>query len=820
MVILVETEIWSPSENLTERIKKQRAYYWLDEKRPHNNNLITFTTGVPNDLIEFYGRLLTDPVKEGPSNMGKALTAMAETLNLPEGFWERPLIVRRALIFAQTLRQIPVEILPDELVVGFKFSTGMSAGLNEKEIEEVAKLRRPILELTAKYFGSLSSAAASQGHLIADHQTVIEKGFKVLRCEAEGNMKKATSPTRKAFYEAVIICCDAVREFQLRYAKEARDMAAKEKDPQRKKELLQIADNCDWVPWNSPRTFWEALQSLWFQHMLIMLAENYPGPGTSFGRIDQYLIPYYQKDIEGGRITREAAKELIQSFMVKPNYAYDYSPYMSRYGRHAGDGQLWTVGGKGIGERDLTNDLTYLFIEAFYELNILEPKANVRIHSGTPKNLLDYVADITRKTQGAPFILNFDKSVIESLENQGLTHEEAVEYAPIGCLENTIRGSKAGTVDCHFNLAKAVELVFTRGRDYLHGGGIAEAVGMGVREQELGKCTVEIGAKEYSAGDLLTFDSGDPSTFKTFDEFLEAYKSQLKATLDLIIELQKTNNRMLGDYQPCPYLSMFITGCMEDGKDVHEGGGRYNPTTINGVGIGTVADSLAAIKKFVFEDKKVSMEELAAALFANWKGYEELRMLLWNKAPKFGNDDDYVDLVARNVSQWWQEYVNRHTAPNGRRFRAGYLSWNQFIQYGTTMMATPDGRKRGVHLSGGIGPVQGQDKNGPTAAIKSVTKLGLETCPSGASYTWTLNPATVRKEEGLQKLGGVIMAYESLGGQAWQTNCISVDTLKDAQKHPENYGNLLVRITGYNAYFVTVGRALQDEVIARTEHQC
>jgi formate C-acetyltransferase len=646
---LEKTEIWKPSENMTERIKRQREYYWLDEKRPHNNNMMTFTTGLPDDLIEFYGFLLTDPIREGPNGMGRALIAMAEKLDLPKDFWNQLLIVRRAMIFRQTLRQIPTEILPDELVVGLKFATGMSAGLSEKEIKEVAKLRGSVLELTVKYFGSLSSAAASQGHLIADHQTVLEKGFKGLRDEAEANLKKATSPRRKTFYESVIICCDGVKEFAHRYAEEARRMAEAEKNDQRKKELLGIAENCDWVPWNTPRTFWEALQSLWFQHMLIMLAENYPGPGTSFGRIDQYLIPYYQKDVEAGRTTAESAKELIQSFMVKANYAYDYSPAVSRYGRHAGDGQLWTVGGKGIGDKDTTNDLTYLFVEAFYELNMLEPKANVRIHSGTPKKLLDYVADITRKTQGAPFILNFDKSVIESLENQGLTHEEAVEYAPIGCLENTIRGSKAGTVDCHFNLAKGIELVFTRGRDYLPGGGIAETVGI---PQEPSKCMVELCGNKYGVGDLLTFDSGDPCKFKTFEEFLEVYESQLKATLDLIIELQKTNNKMLGEYQPCPYLSMFITGCMEDGRDVHEGGGRYNPTTINGVGIGTVADSLAVVKRFVFEEKKVSMEELAAALYANWKGSEELRLLLLNKAPKFGNDDDYVDLIARHVSQW------------------------------------------------------------------------------------------------------------------------------------------------------------------------
>lgn len=693
-----KAKVYGPSENLPERIKRARDYYFLDDKRPHQNVCVAFTTGMPTDFIEHFLVLHAAYSPEfagmfggveGFEQMEEGLRLMAKKLDLPKDFWAQSLIVRRAMVFRQTLRQIDVEILPDELIAGFKFSTGMSSGFNEQEAEEFKKKRRELEDKGVHYaLLGVSGSSSAQGHLVADHQTVLEKGFKRVKEEAEENLKKAVSPKRQDFYRSVIICCEAAKEFAHRYALEARKAAGMEKDKKRKAELLQIAENCENMPWNPPRGYWEALQSLWFQHMLIMIAENYMGPGTSFGRLDQYMYPYYKKDLEEKKITRDWAKELFQSFCVKANYAYDYMPALGRHGRHAGDGQLFTVGGMGIGDKDVTNDLTYLCIEAFYELNMLEPKLNVRIHSGTPEKLLYMVSDISAKTQGAPFILNFDKSVIEALENEGLTHEEAVDYAPIGCLENTIRGSKGGTVDVHFNLAKAIELTFNRGRDFF-------------------------------TGEMVTFDTGDPTQFKAFDVFLNAYKAQLKATLDIIIQQEKDLAVIRGEYFPCPYLSTLITGCMEDGVDVNQGGGRYNPTTINGTGIATVVDSLAAVKKFVFDTPKVTMEVLTQALKANFEGYEELRALLWSKAPKFGNDDDYVDLLGRDVSRFWTLYVAKHTTPNGRKFRAGYLSWNHFIPYGKTTMATPDGRRNGTHLSGGVGPVEGQDKNGPTAG-KSV----------------------------------------------------------------------------------------------------
>ena len=791
--------LWSPSEKLSPRIKRQRAYYFADENRPFQNDLVCFTTGIPNDYIEtmlsltegMMGPMVGIMGFDLPKAIEMGCRLVAEKLVLPEDFWDQPLIVRRALVFQATLRQIPVDILPDELIVGGKFSTGMSAGLNEKELEEFNKRRWELAERQAKLINiGLALAMPAQGHLIEDVAKVLRRGFKGIKEEAEERLKRADSASKRDFYRAAIICCDAVREFSHRYAEEARRLAGEEKDPKRREELLKIAENCDWVPWNPARNFWEALQAAWFQHMLIMIAENYPGPGTSPGRLDQDFYPYYRKDMDEGKLTKEWAKELVQSFFIKFNYAYDYLPIKTfgKHGRHAADGQMWVIGGCGPNGEDQINELSLLMLDAFIELNMLEPKLNVRTHSGSSKEFLMKLADITRKSQGSPFITNFDKVVIKSLENMGVTREEACDYAPVGCLENSLRGTQAGTVDVQpFSHVKPLEFVLNRGRDFL-------------------------------TGELITFDTGDPAEFKSFDELMEAYKKQLRATVKMTVDLMCDYHVLRGKYLPCPYLSLLMNGCMERGIDTKDGGQYYAVTTFNGVGIATVADALAAIKKIVFDEKKATMKEVVEACRTNWEGKEKLRLMLLNKAPKFGNDDDYVDLIAREIMTFWANDVSQYVTPNGKRFRPGYLSWNLYIWHGARTMATPDGRKTGEHLSNGVGPHQGRDTQGPTATIKSIGKLNLALIPSGGSFTWTINPATMETEEQLEKFVALMRAYNELEGSAWQTNCISVDTLREAQKHPENYSNLLVRITGYNAYFTTIGKALQDEVIARTEH--
>lgn len=783
--------IWSPSDELLERIKKQRGFYWQGKERPVFFSFDSFTTGIDNDWIEnmAWPPMLPEAIQMGtPDDIQPALRVMAEELDLPEDFWDQPLIVRRAMVFRSTLNQIRIDILPEELIVGGSFAAQMSSGLNEKQLEEFGSGRKKVTEKGIHLLDiGLTSTGAVQGHTIPDHKKVLNKGFKGIEKEAEEKLEETTSKEKEAFYKAVIICCQGAKEFADRYAKKARRLAKETEDDDRKEELLKIASNCETVPYNPPTTFWEAVQALWFQHMMYMIAESYPGPGTSLGRIDQYLYPFYEKDVIEGDMSKEEAKELVQSWFIKHNYAYDSMPALGRDGRHAGDGQLFTVGGCDKNGGNAVNELTHLFIDAFYENNMLEPKMNIRVNSSNSDDFLKKLAKLTVETEGSPFITQFDNVVIEALEKEGLSHEEALDYAPIGCLETTINGSEAGTVDIHFNMVKPLELVLTRGKNHF-------------TDEKLGP------------------DTGDPKEFESFEEFKEAYKTQLEAMVEKTMEVQDEYIRLRGEYLPCPYVSIFMKGCMESGEDVKNGGAYYAPTTFNGVGIATVADSLAAVKK-TFENDNFEVKELIDACLNNWEGHEELQMKMKNKTPKFGNDNDEVDLLGQEIIRFWSDKINNKQTPVGRKYRTGFLSWNHYIHYGKNTIATPDGRKIRDWISNGVGPTQGMDKEGPTSAMKSVAKLDHSVMPSSASYTWTINPSTVEGPEGGERFAALIRAFNELGGSSWQTNCIDAETLKDAQKNPEEYQNLLIRVTGYNAYFITLGRKLQNEIIARTEHK-
>jgi pyruvate formate-lyase/glycerol dehydratase family glycyl radical enzyme len=599
-----------------------------------------------------------------------------------------------------------------------------------------------------------------------------------------------TTPQKRALARAVAICAEAARAFAARYAAEARRLAAQEPDPQRRAELEEIARICDKVPWEPAETFHEALQSLWFTHMLVMVAESYPGPGLSPGRIDQYLYPYYRADIEAGRLTRQQAKELLQCFWIKPNYAYDYQGWVgNNQGINSSFGQLVTLGGMNEKGEDASNELTALILDVIEEMNLLEPKPNVRLHARTPDWLLQRVVDMVANAQGSPFLLNFDENSIAGLRWEGLPEEKLWDYAPVGCLENTLQGcDRSGTVDVNLNIAKAVELALHDGRD-------------------------------AATGEQVGPRTGDPRTFATFEQFFEAFQRQLKAILEQLIAANNIADTGRARFEPTPYLSALVDGCLESGRDITAGGARYNFITVEGVALATAADSLAAIKKLVYDERAVSMDELLRALDANFEGYESLRQMLLHKAPKYGNDDPEADEIARRVSQFWTTEAFRHTTPEtGKRYRGGYLSWNYWVAYAPRTAATPDGRRRGQFLSNGVCPVNGADRNGPTAVIRSVGRLGLETAPNGASHTMSFSPSLLRSPENRTKLAALLRAYGKVGGTCLQLNVISPETLRAAQRNPDAYRNLLVRVTGYNAYFVTLGKEIQDEIIARESH--
>jgi trans-4-hydroxy-L-proline dehydratase len=786
--------LWTPADTLSPRVRQLRDQFWNFYQREYTNEVQAYTTGQPWDQVYAPWNWTNVPEMmmffEGAKTY---LLAGAEKVKLPSGFWEEPLVVRRALFFKRVVEtHLPVRILDGELIVGSHFSTALSRTLTRAEASQFRRLEREFLQ-EVRHLDELGvgNCGAVPGHLIPDYPKVLRHGWRAIRAEAEAVARDpAASQEHRNLAIAIAICADAVRGLARRYTLEARRLASQETDPIRKAELSRIAQACQRVPWEPAGTFVEALQSLWFTHMLVLVAESYPGPGVSPGRIDQYLYPYYRADLEAGRLDPDEAREWLQCLWIKHNYAYDYQGWVgTNQGINSSFGQLITLAGIDGQGQDASNDLTYLILDVIEEMNLLEPKPNIRLHRNSPDRLLERVVDMVAAAQGSPFLLNFDEASMAGLRWQGLPEDELWDYAPVGCLENTLQGcDRSGTVDVNLNLAKAIELVLHDGRDAASG-------------QQVGPRT------------------GDPNTFADFPQFLQAFKEQLKAIQEKLIAANDLADAGRASFEPTPYLSALVAGCLESGRDVSAGGARHNYLTVEGMGLATVADSLAAIKKLVYENRSVSMAGLVQALDANFEGHEALRQTLRHKAPKFGNDDPYVDELANEVSRFWTEEAFKHAAPEtGKRYRGGYLSWNYWVAYAPKTAATPDGRLRGQFLSNGVCPVNGVDLAGPTAVIKSVGQISLETAPNGASHTMSFSPSLLRSDENRRKLAALLRAYAHVGGTCLQINVVSPETLRAAQADPDSYRNLLVRVTGYNAYFTMLGKEIQDEIIARESH--
>ena len=784
--------IWRASDGLSDRVKRLRDEYFEYPARAFRNEVLPFTTGAPWDAVFSPARWTNVPeIIPFLKAYEDSLAAAARVVPLPDGFWQEPLAKRVARFFAEVVsRHLPVDILEGELIVGGHFNVALSLCLNKRETRRRRRHADRFFKnvVRASNLG-IGNCGAIPGHLIPDYPKVLRRGFRGIAQDIDRALAAQDDPAKHATLGAFAVACRATRTFAARYADEA-ERLAQNAVPQRAQELREIARICRRVPWEPAATFYEALQSLWFTHMLVMVSESYPGPGVSFGRFDQYLYPFLARDLDSGRLTLERARELLRCFFIKPNYAYDYQARVGRnQGINSSFGQLVTLGGCGQDGEDLSNDLTYLCLDTIEELNLVEPKPNVRLHTRTPDRLLRRVCAIIAKTQGAPFLLNFDERSMAGLVWEGAPADEVWDYAPVGCLENTRQGDdRSGTVDVNLNLAKPVELALFQGKDIATG-------------QQVGPQTP------------------DPSTMTHWSELEAAFRTQLSFCLRHLIELNNEADTIRALFEPTPYLSCLVGGCIEKGVDVTAGGARYNFITVEGVALATAADSLTAVKHLVFETKRVEMTQLLRALERNFEGEEFLRQTLLNKAPKYGNDDAEADRMARDLTHWWaEEAATMQTPLTGKRYRGGYLSWNYGVAYAPATAATPDGRKRGAFLSNGVAAVSGMDRAGPTAAARSVGRLGLEVIPSGDSHTISLLPSLVRDDEHLDKLAGFLRGYMREGGTALQINMVDSRTLRDAQQDPDAYRNLLVRVTGYNAYFVNLGRELQNEIIARTAH--
>ena len=489
----------------------------------------------------------------------------------------------------------------------------------------------------------------------------------------------------------------------------------------------------------------------------------------------------------------------------------------------AGYGQLFTISGMGADGKDCSNDLTYAILEVIDEMSpILEPKPNVRLHRGSPDKLLDKVVDMVAGSQGAPFLLNFDersmagmmlearRAGVEDLINEVNVHE----YAPVGCLENTMVGNdRSGTVDANLNLLKAVELALTGGYDLN-----PFTDGMTGKTEKL---------QRWGA------DTGDATKFSSWDQFWDAYVRQTSTIIQRIVDLYEVSDANRATYSPTPYLSCLVRGCATKGMDVTQGGAELNFVTIEAVTYATTVDSLLALKYLVFDEKICTMAELIEALRDNWVGHEVLQARALNKAPKYGRDDDKADEIAKAVMETWTEETWKHkTKLTRRQFRPGMLSWNYWVADSDLLAASPDGRAKGKFLSNALCPSNGADIKGPTANVNSVGKvLGGKvengqgdwqefnnSLPNGGSHTMTFSPSLVRDPEHRLKFKGFLRGYMENGGTALQINMIDAETLREAQKNPADYKHLLVRVTGYNAYFTSIGKELQDEIIARETH--
>ncbi|NCC67316.1 MAG: hypothetical protein EOM14_03840 [Clostridia bacterium] len=815
--------------NLSSRVKRLRDYYFEGVNRAWNNEYSCYSTGTDWDLQ--FNEVTYFIVPETFSFFDTFLRSVnqaAEVVPLPEGFWDMSIPERVAQFNRQVITQrLPAEVLQGDLLCGAKFNLLTSMCLTKQEQRERDKLTAEARESAfLLYKRGYGNSGSTSGHLIPDYAYILEYGFEKkyddIKAIYDALPDNKKSGKEGAELRAMMTACQTPRELAAKYASVCRKLAGEEKDESRRAELTRMAENMDRVPWHGARDFWEAVQSLWLTHMLVMADENYPGPGVSFGRLDQYLYPYYQKSLDGG-MAEDFIKDILGCFWFHCNTAYDAQIRVGgNQGITAGFGQLFNISGVGRGGADLTNDLTYLLLDMIDDMSpILEPKPNVRLHRKTPEKLLDRVVDMISESQGAPFLLNFDERSMAGLLREAkiagteklINENNVFDYASVGCLENTMVGNdRSGTVDNNLNLLKAMELVYGNGRDF-----------MPFKDDLTGKWS-----KQTQDGPK----TGAMETLDTFDKFWEAFAVQLKYCIKRFADNYELTEVIRSRFQPTPYLSLLVRGCEQSCRDVTEGGAELSFTTLEGVTFATTVDSLLAVKYLVYDKKECTLPELVNALKHNWEGYDILQNKALYRAPKYGRDDPESDEMARRVMDLWTSEVWKYkTQSTGRQFRPGMLSWNYWVGAGYILKASANGRKESQFLSNAICPSNGADTSGPTANSNSVGKaLGgkaeigdyleyMNCLPNGASHTITFNSSMVGDADHKEKFKSFLRGYIENGGTALQINILDPDMLRDAQKNPQDYRHLLVRVTGYNAYFTSIGRELQDEIIARESHK-
>ncbi len=804
---------------------------------------------------------------------------LAESYRATEGL---PIIRRRSAAFAHILKNLPITIREGELVVGSNTVTPrgcqtfpeysfewLEAEFDTVETREadpfyIAESTKARLKAANSYFkGKTTSDLAASlmapeaydvfmnhgiftvgnyfyngvGHICVDYGKVLEKGYEGIKKEAEEALSKLSvadgdHARRYHFLHAVIECCDAASEYGKRYAKLAEEMAASSTDPIRREELWQIAENCKQVPAKGARNFHEACQSFWFVQMLMQTEGS--GHSISPGRFDQYMYPYFRKDIDEGKITYEQAQELIDCIWVKLNDLNKVRDAASAEG-FAGYGlfQNLIVGGQDIHGIDATNELSYMCIEASIHVRLPQPSLSVRVWNGSPQELLMKAAFLTRLGDGVPAYYN-DEVIIPSIMARGLTMEEARDYCIIGCVEPQAPHRTDGWHDAaFFNMCRPIELVFSNGVD---------------KGEQIGPKT----------GTLAELD--------TFEKFYEAYKTQQAYFISLMVNADNAVDAAHATRCPLPFESSMVDRCIDSGYAVEEGGTVHNFTGPQGFGIANMTDALSAIRTLVYEKKAVTLAEYAEALDANFgkgytgkaaekitaeiatmlakagadvdadriraiyatvkngdnipadkkKRYEEIYQMI-SELPKYGNDIVPADLFARDVAYTYTKEVEKYKNPRGGVYQAGLYPVSANVPLGAQTGATPDGRLAFTPIADGVGPVSGRDVSGPTATANSVAKLDHGIASNGTLFNQKFHPAALAGNGGLLKFVALIRGFFDQKGMHMQFNVVNRETLLDAQANPDKYRNLVVRVAGYSALFTTLSRSLQDDIISRTE---
>ena len=652
------------------------------------------------------------------------------------------------------------------------------------------KLSTKELSEIFKFDGAALVSLWSDG-AIPNYEKILKIGLDGFKKQAEERLEEIgrTLPTdyldQKAFLQGVIISLNAAMKFAERYAEEATRLAATERDEKRKKELEQIAENCRQVPRNPARTFWEALQSIFFVHLIRSQVE-YTGTGMG-ARLDLLLDPYYRKDKEKGRINREQAVRLLENWNVRLEEAsYLYSPTLSAmYAGHQTI-QAIVIGGVDADGKDVTNEVTYMILEAARVIQATQGCLSIRVHDGTPRELIMKGLDVVKTGIGYPAFLN-DKAWIPMFLKWGVPLEDARNYVTRGCIYQGIPGKNINRqVGCYILLPKCLWWALHQGVD-------------------------------PDSGEQKGASTQDPSTFSNIEEVMDAFMQQTAHFVSRAVRWSNFSKGVYARYMPRVFLSAVVDGCIERGKDMLRWKEPYgNMSFITTSGAINVVNSLAAMKKFVFEEKKISMVKLIEVLYRNWEGHEELRQLFINGAPKYGNNDDYVDSFAVEIYRRLETLFEEQKDHLGSPYHGdgSTLSTNYGLALDTP--ATPDGRKNGETFADGtLSPVTGTDSAGPTAVLLSASKVNvLDT------YNHLLNQKfmpTFLQGSNKEKFAGYLRSWLDLGISHIQFNVVDRATLVDAQKHPENYPNLIVRVAGYSAYFNDLSRGMQDHIIARSE---